>query len=93
MNVSSPRVFGTVSKLWLTGNDNCGVASISQIDSTGLTSGDAFPSGTTILEYEIIDVNGQTFSDTFNITVIDDVLPIVNCPSNVTINNDAGLCS
>jgi hypothetical protein len=83
----------TIVNYTLTGNDNCGVASISQIDSTGLTSGDAFPSGTTILEYEIIDVNGQTFSDTFNITVIDDVLPIVNCPSNVTINNDAGLCS
>ena len=83
----------TVVNYNVTGSDNCGVASITQIDSTGLTSGDSFPSGTTTLEYEITDVNGLTFSDTFTITVIDDVLPIVNCPSNVSINNDSGLCT
>ncbi|MGB3607523.1 HYR domain-containing protein [Psychroserpens sp.] len=77
----------------VSGNDNCGVSSIIQTDSTGLTSGDSFPSGTTTLEYEITDVNGLTFSDTFTITVIDSTLPVVNCPANVTINNNAGLCT
>lgn len=83
----------TVVNYSVTGNDNCGVASITQIDGTGLTSGSIFPSGTTTLEYEVLDVNGNSLTDTFNINVVDGVLPIINCPANVTINNNSGLCS
>ncbi|GGG43983.1 hypothetical protein GCM10010976_14470 [Bizionia arctica] len=82
----------TVTYPTITGNDNCGVASINQIDGSGYTSSSSFPLGTTTLEYEITDIHGNTFIDTFDVTVIDSTLPVINCPSNVSIFNDAGEC-
>jgi gliding motility-associated-like protein len=50
-------------------DDNCGVLGLSQIDGTGLTSGNAFPIGITIQTYEVTDLSGNTATCSFNIEV------------------------
>ena len=73
--------------------DNC-TYTVSQTDGTGLTSGDAFPVGTTVQSYMVVDASGNTESCSFEITVLDEEPPVVDCTPLVrTQNNDAGLCS
>lgn len=64
-------------------SDNCG---IDIIDIVGPASGSVFPIGTTQISYEATDVNGNISSCSFNIIVEDNEGPIINCPTDVTIN-------
>ncbi|MCR9100370.1 MAG: HYR domain-containing protein, partial [bacterium] len=52
---------------------------INQIDITGLGSGSTFPIGTTTLAYTATDYHGTTDVCTFDITVVDNEAPVVNC--------------
>ena len=66
--------------------DNCS-ATLTQIDATGLSSGDTFPVGTTIQEYQVEDPSGNSNTCTFNVTVLD-------YPAQATIIEDTiGLCN
>lgn len=51
-------------------SDNC-IATLSQSDLTGLTSGDSFPVGITQLEYTAIDSSGNSSTCTFEIEILD----------------------
>lgn len=81
-------------------NDNCTVASVT-FSLTGATigsgsndaSGSIFNLGTTIVSYNVTDAAGNSSSCNFNVTVVDNENPVINCPSNVTIGNDIGFCS
>ena len=55
-------------------------------------SGSFFPVGTTIVTATLTDINDNAVSCNFNITVNDNVPPLVTCPANVTVNNDSGQC-
>jgi hypothetical protein len=70
--------------------DNCGAASISQI--AGLTSGSAFPVGTTTNTFEAIDAHGQTSTCSFTVNVVDTEAPTITCPANIGVSNSVGLC-
>ena len=73
--------------------DNCSYT-VTQTDGTGLTSGSAFPVGTTVQSYQVVDASGNSESCSFNITVLDEEPPTVDCAPLVrTKPNDAGLCS
>ncbi|MFC5196567.1 immunoglobulin-like domain-containing protein [Bizionia hallyeonensis] len=63
----------------VTSSDNCPGETVTQTDTTGLTSGDAFPVGTTILEYTVTDSLGNSDSCSFSITVNDIEVPEVFC--------------
>ncbi len=72
------------------GADNCSGEIVTQIDATGLTSGDNFPIGTTIQQYKITDaVGNEGDTCTFYITVEDVEAASISCPSNQTIYADA----
>uniref|UniRef100_UPI00321642D8 HYR domain-containing protein n=1 Tax=uncultured Draconibacterium sp. TaxID=1573823 RepID=UPI00321642D8 len=74
------------------GTDNCSVASVTRI--AGLGSGATFPVGTTTETYEVTDVNGNTSTCSFDITVTDDEDPqITYCSGNIDVDNDPGDCS
>ena len=85
------------------GTDNCAGAVTTQTDSTGLTSGDAFPVGVTTLEYTVTDAVGRSNSCTFTITVEDREAPVipvlpdltaqctVDAPIPTTIDNCDGI--
>ncbi|SFO01507.1 HYR domain-containing protein, partial [Bizionia echini] len=72
-----------------TATDNCGVATVAQTDTTGLTSGNVFPIGTTTIEFTANDGNGNTATCSFNITVTDTETPTITCPSDIIVNADA----
>ena len=72
-----------------TASDICGIASF----TADATPGDAFAVGTTTVTYTATDVNGNTATGSFDITVTDDEDPaIAGMPSNITQSNDAGIC-
>ena len=73
--------------------DNCTLDTIIQTDTTGLTSGDMFEVGTTILEYEAFDVAGNSSDCFIKVIVNDKADPEISCP---IVNNpyftDPGDC-
>ncbi|MCB9234635.1 MAG: HYR domain-containing protein [Bacteroidia bacterium] len=64
-----------------------------RIDQTaGLGHNAVFPLGTTINTFVATDAVGNTSTCSFNVTVVDVQAPVVTCPANITVNNDAGQC-
>ncbi|MGS2725040.1 HYR domain-containing protein [Psychroserpens sp. BH13MA-6] len=59
---------------------------------TGIPPGTQFPVGTTTITWVIIDAAGNTVNCTQNVTITDDEPPSITCPSNITVNTDAGEC-
>ena len=51
------------------GTDNCPGVTTVQTDTTGLTTGDVFPPGTTTIEYTVTDTAGNTASCNFDVVV------------------------
>jgi hypothetical protein len=75
-----------------TGADNCGLSSIQL--ASGLVSGSAFPVGTTTNVWRATDLNLNTATCSFTVTVSDITLPTITCPANITANNSPStLCS
>jgi len=73
--------------------DNCSVPTITQIDKTGLRSGDRFPVGTTILVFEAKDPCDNRDTCSLKIIVNDywDV-PTITCPAALTVNTAIDSC-
>ena len=69
-----------------TGSDNCTLASIVS-DAPA-----AFPLGLTTITWTATDAAGNTATCTQTVNVIDNQLPTITCPSDVTITADAGVC-
>ena len=65
----------------LTASDNCTVDSL----VSNFTSGTAFPIGMTTVEYIAYDPSMNTDTISFTITVTDNELPTISCPSDTTI--------
>ncbi|MBV1889227.1 MAG: HYR domain-containing protein, partial [Proteobacteria bacterium] len=73
------------------GADNC--SGQVTIQTAGLPSGSNFPIGLTINTFQVTDTAGNTATCSFNITVTDSEFPAITCPTDITMNNDLGLCS
>ncbi|MGH1437180.1 MAG: HYR domain-containing protein [Lewinella sp.] len=73
--------------------DNCGPVTVTQIDDTGLTSGDVYPVGITINTYEAVDETGNSIRCDVKIVVNDfHTPPTWECPDNVVTDTDPGDC-
>ncbi len=71
------------------GTDNCTPMTT---QTAGLASGATYPTGTTTNTFQVTD--GTSTADcSFNIVVTDNEAPQIICPSNVSVNTDAGNCS
>jgi gliding motility-associated-like protein len=80
----------TVSWTPPTAIDNCDGA-ITPVASHN--PGDFFTVGTTIVTYTFTDAANNSSICNFTVTVLDSVKPIIaNCPSNISVFNDAGQC-
>ena len=66
------------------GADNCPGFSVTSSHNPG----DTFPVGTTVVTYIITDNSGNQAQCSFNIHVIDNELPTISCPSDITVTND-----
>ena len=75
-----------------TATDNCGVQSV--VQQSGLASGATYPVGTTINVWRATDVNNNSSTCSFTVTVTDVTLPFITCPANINVNNSpASACS
>lgn len=71
-----------------TDSDNCpGWTLTSNHDS-----GDSFPVGTTTVTYTATDAAGNTSTCSFDVVISDTESPVVTCPADITMGNDAGEC-
>ncbi len=71
--------------------DNSGEVTIEQI--AGPATGEVFPVGTTTVSFRATDAAGNTAECSFNVTVKDDEDPSIETVENITVSNDAGMCS
>jgi hypothetical protein len=75
-----------------TATDNCGVQSV--VLQSGLASGATYPVGTTTNVWRATDVNNNTSTCAFTVTVTDVTAPTITCPANISVNNNpASACS
>lgn len=65
-------------------SDNC-IASISQTDLTGFTSGSNFPVGITVLEYTVTDGSGNSTQCTFNVQILDYPSPAIISEDTISL--------
>ncbi|WP_367391122.1 HYR domain-containing protein [Lewinella sp. LCG006] len=73
--------------------DNCDIPVVTQVDDTGLTSGDIYPVGITINTFEAVDLSGNTTRCDVKIIVNDyHTPPTWECPENVVTDSDPGDC-
>ncbi|MCB9235899.1 MAG: HYR domain-containing protein [Bacteroidia bacterium] len=83
-------VCGAAVSYVVTASDNCPGQSVSQ--SAGLASGAVFPIGNTTNTFTATDASGNTASCTFHVVVIDNENPVINCPANIAVSTDFGVC-
>lgn len=72
------------------GTDNCTGVTTSQ--TAGLASGSIFPIGTTANTYRATDAAGNSTSCSFDVVVVDNQAPALNCPANITVSNQTNAC-
>lgn len=72
------------------GADNCPGATTVQV--AGLAGGSLFPIGTTTNTFVVTDASGNRDTCSFTVTVTDNQAPVIACPGNIYVNNDAGIC-
>ncbi len=85
-NTDAGNCFATVSFSMPIALDNCGIDTV--VQTAGLPSGSQFPVGINTVEFTATDINGNTSTCSFTITVIDNEAPVAVC-QNITIQLDA----
>lgn len=81
-----------------TGSDNCTVTSLTY-ELTGATTGSGttlngviFNLGATTVTWTITDNSGNTNQCSYQVNVIDNELPQINCVGNQSVNTNTGVC-
>ena len=85
-------------------NDNCAVtlltwsmtgATVATSLATGINQIGAyiFNTGVTFVTYIVKDAAGNQATCTFTVTITDNIDPTITCPSNISKNDDAGVCN
>jgi gliding motility-associated-like protein len=69
-----------------TATDNCSVTITNDAPAS-------FPIGNTTVTYTATDGSGNSITCTQVVTVIDIENPVITCPTDITLNTDAGLCT
>ncbi|MBI1286578.1 MAG: HYR domain-containing protein [Flavobacteriales bacterium] len=83
VNVEPTTCQAVVSYSDATVSDNCN-PSITATLQSGLASGSSFPLGDTQITYSADDGNGQIVTCSFTVTIVDNEMPEITCPSDQT---------
>jgi len=87
--IATSAAGATVNYITPVGTDNCPGAIT--IRTAGLAGGSTFPIGTTTVTYKVTDAGGLTAECSFTVTVVGNA-PVITCPENIVMNNDAAQC-
>ncbi|MBK9329267.1 MAG: HYR domain-containing protein [Sphingobacteriales bacterium] len=87
---NDPGVCGAAVSYSVSSADNCAGQTVAQ--TGGQISGSTFPIGTTTNAFTVTDASGNTATCSFTVSVADNELPTITCPSNIAVNNDPGVC-
>ncbi len=68
--------------------DNCGLQSF----TSNYQPGDAFQPGLNTVTYTATDVNGNSSTCSFNVTITESIAPAIVCPADIIVNSDNGNC-
>ena len=82
---------GTATFAAPVGTDNCPSPATTLIG--GFASGATFPSGPTTNVFRVTDAAGNSTTCSFIVTVVDNQVPTIVCPANVSVSNTATLCT
>ncbi|RKX18765.1 MAG: hypothetical protein DRP35_08760, partial [Candidatus Zixiibacteriota bacterium] len=75
-------------------SDDCStVALTNSINATSSLVGESFLIGNTTVTWFVADSSGNTASCSFNVNVIDDTPPVINCASDQTVSVAAASCN
>ncbi|MGE5382253.1 MAG: HYR domain-containing protein, partial [Omnitrophica WOR_2 bacterium] len=75
-----------------TATDGCGTSSVTNnITGTNNASG-FYPVGTNTIIWTATDECGNTSTEQTIVTVLDDSNPVINCPADITVDADEGVC-
>jgi hypothetical protein len=72
------------------GVDNC--TNVTVVQTAGLASGVNFPIGVTTNVFQVTDASGNASSCSFTVTIIDNQLPIITCPANISVMANNANC-
>ncbi|MCO5261327.1 MAG: choice-of-anchor L domain-containing protein [Lentimicrobium sp.] len=73
-------------------SDNCGIESVvNSFNGTADASG-IYPTGTTTINWTVVDIHGNQSECVMTVTVTDNELPVIVCPEDITVNTDPGVC-
>lgn len=89
---TNPGVCGAVVEYVVTFSDNC-PSQTKLVLTGGLGSASLFPTGTSTESYGYSDYSGNGTACSFTITVIDNELPVLECPDDITVDTDPGICA
>lgn len=70
--------------------DNCTGETLTQ--TAGLSSGSAFPIGTTTNSFTLTDAAGNTANCSFDVLVLDSISPSISCPADTSIESWSEMC-
>jgi hypothetical protein len=73
------------------GADNC--PSPTTTRTAGLASGASFPVGVTTNTFRVTDAASNTATCSFTVTVVDNTLPTITCPANISVSASVGVCA
>lgn len=73
--------------------DNCAPASGTSTRVSGPTSGANFPVGNTNVTFQATDAAGNTRALTMTVTVVDNQLPVTNCPGPISVAGSGNPCT
>ncbi len=77
----------------ITTTDNCPGVSISGLRNDASALNEPYPVGITTITWKATDGYGNTAVCNQTVTVTDNEPPQINCPGDIVVNNEHGLCS
>ena len=83
-----PGTCGAVVDFLADFSDNCPGGML----NVDMPTGSIFPVGTTTVTVAATDASGNMASDTFDVTVVDDEVPVISCPADIVVSSDPGQC-
>lgn len=93
-NVTVNDCYGTIPSLTgqVAASDLCGVTAITQSPAAG---SDFTPlSGTSnVITYSVTDAGGNITTCSSTVTLIDNTVPVISCPANITVGTDVDQCT